>query len=115
MIDNEYSIPVPSRQGELNEKMDFTLDPSLIFDELPQPFRSVSEEFERSNAMNLIFSRRINKVLESIFDDAWTIIEQREQQRMIDQTKFVSAQHTSSTLINVEFDDGFFLSNINSF
>lgn len=41
MIDNEYSIPVPSRQGELNEKTDFTLDPSLIFDELPQPFRSV--------------------------------------------------------------------------
>ncbi len=41
MIDNEQSIPVPSRQGELNEKTDFTLDPSLIFDELPQPFRFV--------------------------------------------------------------------------
>jgi hypothetical protein len=84
MNDNEQFIPVPSRQGELNEKTDFTLDPSLIFDELPQPFR------------------RINKVLESIFDDAWTIIEQREKQRAIDQTKFVSAQHTSSTIINVK-------------
>ena len=41
MIDNEYSIPIPSRQGELNEKTDFSLDPALIFDELPQPFRSV--------------------------------------------------------------------------
>ena len=38
-FDNEQSIPVPSRQGELNEKTDFTLDPALIFDELPQPFR----------------------------------------------------------------------------
>ena len=47
-------------------------------------------------------SRRINKVLESVFDQAWGIIEQREKQRLIDQTKFVSAQHTSSTLIQVE-------------
>lgn len=39
MVDNEYSIPIPSRQGELNEKTDFSLDPALIFDELPQPFR----------------------------------------------------------------------------
>lgn len=46
-------------------------------------------------------SRRINKVLESIFDNAWAIIEQREQQRIADQSKFVSAQHTSSTIINV--------------
>jgi len=47
-------------------------------------------------------SRRINKVLESIFDNAWTIIEQREKQRTIEQSKFVSAQHTSSTIINVK-------------
>ncbi|CAF2078436.1 unnamed protein product [Rotaria magnacalcarata] len=83
--DNELSIPIPSRQEHLNDRTDFTLDPSLIFDELPQPFR------------------RINKVLESIFDDAWAIIEQREKQRLIDQTKFVSAQHTSSTIINTPF------------
>ncbi|CAF0781195.1 unnamed protein product [Rotaria sp. Silwood1] len=85
LIDNEQAIPIPSRQDHLNDRTDFTLDPSLIFDELPQPFR------------------RINKVLESIFDDAWTIIEQREKQRTIDQTKFVSAQHTSSTTINTPF------------
>ncbi|CAF0839907.1 unnamed protein product [Rotaria sordida] len=85
IIDNEQAIPIPSRQDHLNDRTDFTLDPSLIFDELPQPFR------------------RINKVLESIFDDAWTIIEQREKQRSIDQTKFVSAQHTSSTIINTPF------------
>ena len=47
-------------------------------------------------------SRRINKVLESIFDDAWTLIEQREYQRQVDATKFVSAQHTSSTIIQVK-------------
>jgi len=51
---------------------------------------------------NFLIFRRINKVLESIFDDAWNIIEQREKQRIIDQSKFVSAQHTSSTLINVK-------------
>ncbi|CAF0726691.1 unnamed protein product [Adineta steineri] len=79
---NEPFIPTPSRQGYLNDQTDFTLDPSLIFDQLPQPFR------------------RINKILESIFDDAWTIIEQREKQRLSEQAKFVSAQHTSSTIIN---------------
>jgi len=41
LIDNEQSIPIPSRQGELNEQTDFAVDPSLIFDELPQPFRFV--------------------------------------------------------------------------
>ena len=56
-------------------------------------------------------SRRINKVLASIFDDAWTIIEQHEEQRLIDQSKFISAQHTSSTIINVKFDFLFTLLN----
>ncbi|CAF1054515.1 unnamed protein product [Adineta ricciae] len=83
--ESEPFIPVPSRQGFLNDRTDFTLDPSLVFDQLPQPFR------------------RINKVLESIFDEAWTIIEQREKHRASEQAKFVSAQHTSSTIINIPF------------
>ncbi|UJR33698.1 hypothetical protein I4U23_021127 [Adineta vaga] len=83
--DSEPFIPVPSRQGFLNDRTDFTLDPSLIFDQLPQPFR------------------RINKILERIFDDAWTIIEQHDKQRVSEQSKFVSAQHTSSTIINTPF------------
>ncbi len=41
ILDNEQFIPIPSRQGELNEQTDFALDPALIFDELPQPFRFV--------------------------------------------------------------------------
>jgi len=40
-FEREHTIPIPSRQGELNERTDFTLDPSLIFDDLPQPFRFV--------------------------------------------------------------------------
>ena len=30
-FEREHTIPIPSRQGELNERTDFTLDPSLIF------------------------------------------------------------------------------------
>lgn len=41
ILENEQAIPVPSRQEHLNDRTDFTLDPSLIFDELPQPFRFV--------------------------------------------------------------------------
>jgi len=103
MSDNEPFIAIPSRQGQLNDQTDFTLDPSLIFDELPQPFRCVKNQ-KIFNKFIFVFqiSRRINKILELIFHDAWTIIEQREKQRITEQSKFVSAQHTSSTIINVK-------------
>ena len=39
MNDEEDTIPLPSRQGQLNEKGDFAFDPDLVFDQLPQPFR----------------------------------------------------------------------------
>jgi hypothetical protein len=43
-MDNEQSIiPLPSRQEFHNDRTDFALDPALIFDQLPQPFRLVRD------------------------------------------------------------------------
>jgi hypothetical protein len=41
-------------------------------------------------------------VLEWIVEQAWSTIEHREQQRLFEQTRFISAQHTSSKVIDVQ-------------
>ena len=45
------------------DRDDFFADPDMMFDDLPQPFRT------------------IDKILEGIFDDSWSIINQRQAER----------------------------------
>ena len=60
----DLQIPTPSDSSvDIDDQDAFLLDPELVIDELPQPYRT------------------LDKLLDQILDEAWEIISQRKRQR----------------------------------
>ena len=58
-----FYVDSPSTWDEQDDGLDFSADPDQLHDKLPQPFRLV------------------NKILESLLEDAWSRIKVRDEAR----------------------------------
>lgn len=81
MKNNSESIITHSVLEEENE--DFLDDPDLLRDPLPQPYR------------------RIDRILEDILATTWSVIENLENERKVENSKFRPGKFTKLTVIKV--------------
>ena len=80
---NVSYTPDSLRKFEPVEDDDFIQDPELFKDSLPQPYRM------------------LDKILNNIFENAWDIITQREQERMVEASKVKPPMYTTDMQIEV--------------
>ena len=80
---NVSYTPESLRKFEPVEDDDFIQDPEQFKDYLPQPYRM------------------LDKILIDIFENAWDIITQREQERMVEASKVKPPMYTTDVQIEV--------------
>ena len=70
-------LTAPSLSSEIpdNDVWDFLQDPTLMVDQLPQPFRMV------------------NKLVVQLIDDAWDTIAEREHERIAEASRYKPPQY----------------------